>query len=109
MGDTKDHFVEFSLAGNLNQKRGLDTLNHVHNIQVSQTPVKYERDIIQITSDFIILKNWENNRTEKIGLVTSTPAGAKVPIVILSWTHVAMWQCFYYFLLRITIVIVTIC
>ena len=38
------------------------------------TPVKYECDIAQVTSVFIILKNWENNGTEKIGLVTPTPA-----------------------------------
>ena len=30
------------------------------------TPVKYERDIIQVTSVFIILKNLENNETEAI-------------------------------------------
>ena len=33
------------------------------------TPVIYERDIIQVTSDSIILENWENNGTGKIGLV----------------------------------------
>ena len=37
------------------------------------TPVKYERDVIQVTSVLIILKNWENNGTEKICLVTPTP------------------------------------
>ena len=37
------------------------------------TSVKHELDIIQVTNVFIILKNWENNGTEKIGLVTPTP------------------------------------
>ena len=40
---------------------------------VAVTPVKYERDIIHVTSALIILKNWENNGTEEIGLVTPTP------------------------------------
>ena len=35
------------------------------------TPVKYERDIIQETNALIILKNWENNGTEKIGFVAN--------------------------------------
>ena len=38
------------------------------------TPVKYELDIIQVTTVLIIQKKWENNGTEKIGLVTPTPA-----------------------------------
>ena len=37
------------------------------------TPAKYELDIIQVTTVFIIRKNCENNGTEKIGLVTPTP------------------------------------
>ena len=37
------------------------------------TPAKYELDIIQVTTVFIIRKNWENNGTENIGLVTPTP------------------------------------
>ena len=37
------------------------------------TPVKYERDIVQVTGVFITLKNYENNGTEEIGLVTPTP------------------------------------
>ena len=37
------------------------------------TPVKYELDIIQLTAILIIRKKWENNGTEKIGLVTPTP------------------------------------
>ena len=37
------------------------------------TPAKYELDIIQVTTVLIIRKNWENNGTEKIGLVTPTP------------------------------------
>ena len=37
------------------------------------TPDKYELDIIQVTTVLIIRKNWENNGTEKIGLVTPTP------------------------------------
>ena len=47
------------------------------------TPTKYEFDIMQVTAVLIIRKIWENNRTEKIGLVTlplEIPAsGAKVP------------------------------
>ena len=38
------------------------------------TPAKYELDIIQVTTVFIIRKKWENNGTEKIALVTPTPA-----------------------------------
>ena len=38
------------------------------------TPAKYELDIIQVTTVFIIRINCENNGTEKIGLVTPTPA-----------------------------------
>ena len=37
------------------------------------TPAKYELDIIQVTAVLIIRKKWENNGTEKIGLVTPTP------------------------------------
>ena len=37
------------------------------------TPDKYELDIIQVATVFIIRKNWENNGTEIIGLVTPTP------------------------------------
>ena len=41
------------------------------------TPAKYELDIIQVTAVFIIRKNWENNGTEKIGLVTPTPGDSR--------------------------------
>ena len=37
------------------------------------TPAKYEFDIVQVTTVLIIRKKWENNGTEKIGLVTPTP------------------------------------
>ena len=36
------------------------------------TPAKYEHDIIQVTIVSIIWKKWENNGTEKIGLITPT-------------------------------------
>ena len=39
----------------------------------AETPAKYELDIIQVTAVLIIRKKWENNGTEKIGLVTPTP------------------------------------
>ena len=39
------------------------------------TPAKYELDIMQVTTVVIIRKKWENNGTEKIGLVTPTPGG----------------------------------
>ena len=39
----------------------------------AETPAKYELDIIQVTPVLIIRKKWENNGTEKIGLVTPTP------------------------------------
>ena len=39
------------------------------------TPAKYELDIIQVTIVWSFEKKWENNGTEKIGLVTPTPAG----------------------------------
>ena len=35
--------------------------------------VKYEHDILRVTGILMILKNWENNGTEEIGLVTPTP------------------------------------
>ena len=37
------------------------------------TPAKYELDISQLTIVLVIPKKWENNGTEKIGLVTPTP------------------------------------
>ena len=37
------------------------------------TPVKYEHDIQQVTGALTIVKNQENNGTQKIGLVTPTP------------------------------------
>ena len=36
------------------------------------TPAKYELDTIQVTTVFIIRIKWENNGTDKIGLVTPT-------------------------------------
>ena len=59
------------------QKYWLNTYNHVHICQVSPQlscgdTAKYELDIIQVTIVFIISKDWENNGTEKIGLVTPT-------------------------------------
>ena len=41
------------------------------------TPAKYELDIMQVTTVLIIRKNWENNGTEKIGIVTPTPVLSK--------------------------------
>ena len=40
------------------------------------TPAKDERDINEVTSDLIIMKNWENKGTGEIGLVTPTPLPA---------------------------------
>ena len=40
---------------------------------VAVTPVKHERDVIQVTSVLIILKLWENNGTEKTNWTTSAP------------------------------------
>ena len=37
------------------------------------TPVKYKRDIQQLTYVLAIVKNSENNGTEEISLVTPTP------------------------------------
>ena len=34
------------------------------------TPAKYELDIIPVTAVLFIQKNWENNGTDEIGLVT---------------------------------------
>ena len=39
----------------------------------AMTPVKYEPDIIKVTSVFIILSNWKNNGTGEISLVTPAP------------------------------------
>ena len=36
------------------------------------TPAKYELDIVNVTTVFMLRKNWENNGTEEIGLVTPT-------------------------------------
>ena len=44
------------------------------------TPVKYELDIIEVTTVLIIRKKWENNGTEKIGLVTLTPGNGMEPL-----------------------------
>ena len=41
------------------------------------TPVKYKRDIQQLTYVLAIVKKSENNRTEEISLVTPTPGRAK--------------------------------
>ena len=45
------------------------------------TPAKYELDIIQVTTVFIIRKKWENNGTEKIGLVTPIPGHDGVAVL----------------------------
>ena len=47
------------------------------------TPAKYELDIIQVTTVLIIRKKWENNGTEKIGLVTPTPGSDKDSVKLL--------------------------
>ena len=41
----------------------------------AETPAKYELGIFKVTTVFMIRKNWENNGTEKIGLITPTPDG----------------------------------
>ena len=46
-----------------------------HELRAAVTPVKYERDIVQVTSLLVILKKWENNRTEEISLVTPNQNG----------------------------------
>ena len=46
------------------------------------TPVKYERDIIRLTSVLMILKNRENNWMEKISLVTPHPSLSIDPLVM---------------------------
>ena len=56
------------------QKYRSDTFNHVHICQV--TPAKHELDIMQVTTVLIIRENWENNGTEKFGLVTPTHVSA---------------------------------
>ena len=58
-----------------------------HRSTAAVTPAKYELDIIQVTTVFIIRKNWENNGTEKIGLVTPTP-GRATSHSTLSWDEV---------------------
>ena len=55
-----------------------DNFNHVHTARCLRSsaavpPTKYELDIIQVTTVLIIRKKWENNGTERIGLVTPTP------------------------------------
>ena len=73
----------------------LDTFNHVHICQVSpQLTVKYERDTVQVTSVLISLKNWENNETEKIGLVTPTPGvsdAIRPDRPMPSWSYGCRW------------------
>ena len=49
------------------------------------TPAKYELDIIKVTIVFIIPKNWENNGTEKIGLVTPTPGSTARCHICVKW------------------------
>ena len=60
------------------------------------TPAKYELDIIQVTTVFIIRKNWENNGTEKIGVVTPTPGSLNShssdgPFMFSQWGS-AQWR-----------------
>ena len=44
------------------------------------TPVKYKRDIQQLTYVLAIVKNSENNGTEEISLVTPTPERHEIDI-----------------------------
>ena len=70
VGVTKAPFINFSVMRHLDlfKKYRLDTFG-----LAAVTPVRYERAIIQDTVVSIIVKNWENNGTEKIGLITPTP------------------------------------
>ena len=49
------------------------------------TPVKYVRDIIQVTICSIILKILENNGLEKIGLVAPIPCPASAKFRFFVW------------------------
>ena len=53
-GVTKTPFIPFREIL-IDQKRKLDTLNHVYTCWAAETPVKYERDILQITCVLTIL------------------------------------------------------
>ena len=54
------------------------------------TPAKYELDMIQVTTVFITRKNWENNGTEKIGLVTPTPE--LEDLIIHAWCYTGIFR-----------------
>ena len=54
------------------------------------TPVKYKRDIQQLTYVLAIVKNSENNGTEEISLVTPTPGwGLEVCDELKVWSIVS--------------------
>ena len=56
------------------------------------TPAKYELDIIQVTTVLIIGKKWENNGTEKIGLVTPTPVPEPAVVELMATgCQIAAW------------------
>ena len=65
----------------IHPKGRLDDLNHDHIWQVSPQPScddKYKCYIVQVIGVLIILKNWKNKATEKLGLVTPR-SGEKRP------------------------------
>ena len=80
MGVTKAPFVNFSFTGKFGfgfvkvWARNLKSRSYLPGVSAARLrqPVKYERDIIYVTCVLMILKNRENNETEKIGLVTPT-------------------------------------
>ena len=51
---------------------------------VAATPVKYKRDIQQLTYVLAIVKNSENNGTEEISLVTPTPGDKPWPESVMA-------------------------
>ena len=57
------------------------------------TPVKYERDIQQLTSILAMLKNEENNETEEIGLATPTPGPGPLAVLPKTIAMVLVQNC----------------
>ena len=75
MGVTKAPFVNFSVSKHFDLAKLPLRLfeSHLNVTGAVATPVKYKSDIQQLTCVSKILKNSENNGTEEIGFVTSTP------------------------------------
>ena len=91
-------FFNFSIRKfSILQKHMLEYLNHIHSLAAA-TSAKDERDIPYVNSILIILKNWKNNETEEIGLVTPTLDytllySLNLTVLVLPWVWGCLWIC----------------